>query len=146
MKQISDNGLQLIAGFEGLRLNAYFDAVGVLTIGYGHTQGVKRGDTITKKQALDFLRDDAQTAVNAVNQLVKVNLTQNQFDALVSLVFNIGAGNFKSSRLLKFVNVKQFKAAADAFKSWNKGRINGKLTVLKGLTIRRGRERELFLS
>lgn len=144
--KISDNGIQFIKDCEGEKLTAYRDSVGVWTIGVGHTKNVGPGMRISAEQSLAFLRDDLAETEAAVNKLVKVALTQNQFDALISLTFNIGSGNFASSRLLKFVNVKNFKAAADAFLSWNKGRINGKLTVIKGLTIRRGRERALFLA
>ena len=144
--KISDNGIQFIKDCEGEKLTAYRDSVGVWTIGVGHTKNVGPGMRISAEQSLAFLRDDLAETEAAVNKLVKVALTQNQFDALVSLTFNIGSGNFASSRLLKYVNVKNFRAASEAFLSWNKGRVNGKLIPINGLTIRRGRERALFLA
>src|SRR5882672_5891147 len=85
-------GLQLIESFEGLRLNSYQDSVGVWTIGYGHTQGVKQGQTITQPQAQAFLQQDLGVAEAAVNGH-GLTLTDNQFAALVSFTFNLGAGN-----------------------------------------------------
>src|SRR4051812_37911101 len=92
---------------EGCKLTAYPDpATGgePYTIGVGHTGGVRAGDTCTEEQAREWLRRDAQTAVRCVNASVKGNLTQNQFDALCSLVFNIGCGNFGKSTLLRRLN------------------------------------------
>lgn len=90
----NDAGLKLIESFEGLRLTSYQDSVGVWTIGYGHTQGVRQGQTITQPQAEAFLQQDLATAEAAVNGL-DLTLTANQFAALVSFTFNLGGGNLK---------------------------------------------------
>jgi lysozyme len=142
MNSINQATLSLIESFEGLRLNAYLDSVGVPTIGYGHTRGVKIGQVITESQAQEFLKRDLQDAIAGVERLVTTELTDNQFGALVSLVFNIGIGNFAKSSLLRKVNMKQFIAAADSFAAWNKA--GGK--VLPGLTRRRAAEKKLFLT
>ena len=142
MNSINQATLSLIKSFEGLRLNAYLDSVGVPTIGYGHTRGVKIGQVITESQAQEFLKQDLQDAIAGVERLVTTTLTDNQFGALVSLVFNIGVGNFAKSSLLRKVNMKQFIAASDSFAAWNKA--SGK--VLSGLTRRRAAEKKLFLT
>lgn len=135
-------GINLIKSSEGLRLQAYRDGGGVLTIGYGHTKGVREGDVISEIKATEFLLDDVADAVDAVNHLVKVPLTQNQFDALVDFTFNLGSGALGSSTLLKKLNSTDYAGAADEILRWNKD--NGK--VIAGLTRRREAERKLFLS
>ena len=135
-------GLELIKSFEGCVLKVYLDAIGLPTIGYGHL--IKPGESFTKitqKEAEDLLKSDAQIFVDGVNKLLEVNVTQNQFDALVSIAFNIGLGNLKSSTLLRLINAGDYKGAADQFPRWNKA--GGK--VLNGLTKRRNAERDLFL-
>jgi lysozyme len=127
--------------FEGLRLEAYQDSVGVWTIGYGHTKGVKRGDKITHEQAEEFLKQDMQEAIDGVNRLVRVPLTQQQFDALVDFTFNLGVGNLSKSTLLKLLNQGSYAEAGKEFLKWN--RAGGK--VLAGLTTRRGVEADMFL-
>lgn len=132
---------------EGLRLVAYLDSVGVWTIGYGDTgPDVVKGLTITKGQAEERLRKRLVEFEGYVNRAVKVKLTQNQFDALVSLVYNIGPTNFNSSTLLRKLNAGDYAGAADQFLVWNKGRVGGKLQVIDGLTNRRKKERQLFVS
>lgn len=138
----SQQGIELIKKFEGVRYQAYDDGVGVWTIGVGHTKGVVKGDKIDDRQVDEFLRQDLESAEYAVNSLVKVELRQTQFDALVSLVFNIGSGAFASSTLLKLLNKGRPEMAADQFPRWNMG--GGK--ILLGLTKRRAAERLLFLS
>ncbi|WP_330114087.1 lysozyme [Pseudomonas sp. JS3066] len=139
----SDAGVALVQGYEGLRLTAYRDSVGVLTIGYGHTGAdVKQGMTITRDEAERLLRDDLHDAESAVEKAVRVPMTQGQFDALVSFVFNLGAGRLQTSTLLRKLNDRNYIGAADEFPRWNKA--GGK--VLAGLTARRGAERALFLS
>lgn len=140
--KISNNGIDLIKQFEGCRLTAYQDSVGVWTIGYGHTKGVKNGDSITQAQADAFLRDDVQVAESDVTRLVKVTLSQNQFDALVSFTYNLGVRSLSTSTLLRKLNAGDTKGAADEFLRWNKA--GGK--VLNGLTRRREAEQSLFLS
>ncbi|MCL8307670.1 lysozyme [Pseudomonas putida] len=127
--------------FEGLRLQAYQDAVGVWTIGYGATRGVKAGMSISKEQAERMLLNDLQRFEPEVERLVTVPLSQNQWDALVSFTYNLGAANLESSTLLRKLNAGDYVAAADQFPRWNKA--GGK--VLAGLTRRREAERALFL-
>lgn len=144
---LSAAGFKLIAEFEGYRDKAYDDGVGVWTIGYGtirYPNGVrvKKGDTCTKEQAEAYKKNDLITFENTVNKIVKVPLTQNQYDALVSLTYNIGAGAISSSTLIKELNKSNYKSAADQFLRWN--RAGGR--VLPGLTKRREKERALFLT
>lgn len=139
----SQRGIDLIKSFEGLRLTAYPDpgtGGDPWTIGYGHTKGVKPGMKITENRAEELLRDDLAEFEAALNGLVKVRLCQHQFDALVSLVFNIGPGAFSDSTLLRLLNAGLYDDAALQFVRWNKG--GGK--VLSGLTRRRMAERKLF--
>lgn len=144
---ISQNGLSMIASFESFEPKAYYCPAGVLTIGYGHTgtnaqgQELQESDTVTHEQAMRLLYEDVLWAEDAVNEQ-RLNLTQNQFDALVSFVFNVGATAFANSTLLKKLKSCDFDEAADEFLRWNKA--GGK--VLRGLTARREAERELFLS
>jgi lysozyme len=135
--------ISLIKKHEGLRLEAYLPTPNdVWTIGYGHTHTTKQGQKITEAQAEALLRKDIKWAEEAVNKSVVVPLTQNQFDALVSFVFNVGAGAFGSSTLLRLLNSKDYEGAANQFLRWNKQ----KGVALKGLTKRREEERKLFLS
>lgn len=133
-------GLHLIKQFEGLRLESYQDSVGIWTIGYGHTKGVKEGDVITPNSAEDFLRDDLVEAEQAVLDLVEVPLTQEQFDALVSFTFNLGYGNLGHSTLLKMLNASDYEGASEQLLRWDKA--GGKTLV--GLTKRRQAEQRLF--
>ncbi|WP_335952328.1 lysozyme [Acinetobacter pittii] len=144
--KISNSGINLIKSFEGLRLKAYDDGVGVWTIGTGTTVypngvKVKQGDTCTPEQAKAYFKHDLAKFEKTVNESVTVPLNQNQFDALVSLTYNIGAGALKNSTLLKLLNKGDYKGAADQFLVWNKA--GGK--VMKGLVRRREAERALFL-
>lgn len=111
--QTSDKGIALIKGFEGLRLKAYKCSAGVWTIGYGHTKGVKEGQTITEAEAETLLREDLRTFEVGVSSLVTVFLHQCQFDALVSFAFNLGVGAIKGSTLLKKINAR---AGAEAIR------------------------------
>lgn len=140
--KVSNNGINLIKRFEGLELKAYKDSVGILTIGYGHTHAVKAGDAITGEQADAFLREDLQVAELSINTNVKVKLTQGQFDALVSFVFNLGSGNFVKSTLIKKLNAGDYAGAADEFGKW----VNAGGKKLPGLVKRRAAEREVFLT
>lgn len=137
----TERGLTLIRQFEGLRLSAYQDAVSVWTIGYGTTRGVKQGQVITKAEAEALLRADVQRFEVEVSQLVKVPVSQNQWDALISFTYNLGAANLESSTLLRLLNTGDYAGAAEQFPRWNKA--GGK--VLKGLVSRRAAERALFL-
>jgi len=138
----SDKGLALTKHFEGLRLTAYQDSVGIWTIGYGHTgPEVCKGLTITEDHACALLQKDVATAVAAVNRLVMVELQQNQFDALVDFVFNVGSGKLAKSTLLREVNAGNFSAAAAQFLQW----VHAGGRVLPGLLLRRKAAQALFL-
>jgi len=140
--QYSDAGLALTKSFEGLRLTAYQDVAGILTIGYGHTgPDVKPGMTITDADADALLRSDVAEAVATVNRAVTATISQNQFDALVDFCFNAGSGNFLRSTLLRKLNLGDFTGAAAQFALWNHA--GGQ--VVPGLTLRRKAEADLFL-
>lgn len=137
----SSAGLQLTKQFEGCRLTAYQDQVGVWTIGYGHTgSDVHEGLTIAEDQATTLLAADVAWAVTCVNKSVKSSINQNQFDALVDFVFNLGCASFGQSTLLRDLNAGKIAAAAQQFLRWNKA--GGK--VVAGLTRRRQAEADLF--
>lgn len=138
----SRNGLDLTEQFEGCRLMAYQDVIGVPTIGYGHTKGVRLGMSSSLEQAEAWLLEDISYAEAMVNRLVKVPLSQNQFDALTDMVFNIGVGNFQGSTLLRKLNSNDYAGASLEFEKWNKA---GGI-VRAGLTRRRLAERDLFLT
>lgn len=141
MRRISTKGLSLIKQHEGLRLFPYRDPIGLMTIGYGHL--IKAGEVfppkITEAEAEALLIKDTEIAQRAVRENVKVPLTQNQFDALASLVFNIGAGAFKSSTLLRVLNGGFYQAAAEQFLVWKRAGNKPDL-----LLPRRRKEKELF--
>lgn len=138
----SQKGIELIKKFEGCALNAYKCPAGVLTIGYGHTNNVRVDDVITQKEAEDLLKIDLAQFEAGVSAAVKVALTQEQFDALVSFTYNLGVGALQSSTLLKKLNAGDYAGAADQFPLWNKvGR-----TIFEGLVRRRAAEKDLFLS
>ena len=145
-KQYSKNGLHLTEQFEGCKLNAYPDpgtGGAPWTIGYGHTgPDVHPGLTITQEQAEELLMQDTQKAATAVNAKVTGDITQEEFDALVDFVFNVGAGNFAASTLLKKVNAGDIHGAAAEFEKWDMAA--GK--HLAGLLRRRHAEAEEFLS
>lgn len=137
----SSTGRALIRQFEGDKLTAYICPAGVLTIGVGHTgSDVKRGMTITQAQSDALLVADLAKFEKAVAAAVKVPLTQNQFDALVSFAFNVGVGALRDSTLLRLLNAGDYKGAAAQFGRWNKG--GG--SVLPGLVKRRADEAALF--
>ena len=145
--QTSDKGISLIKQFEGCKLTAYQDSVGVWTIGYGWTQPVdgkpiRAGMTINQETAERLLKTGLVSYESDVSRLVKVGLTQGQFDALVSFTYNLGARSLSTSILLRKLNAGDYAGAADEFLRWNKA--GGK--VLNGLTRRREAERALFLS
>lgn len=145
----SRNCLDLIEDFEGLRLEAYLDPVGIPTIGYGtirYPDGrkVRLGDSITKREAEAFLTFECAHVGDDISALVHEPLNQNQFDALVSFCYNVGIGAFRGSALLQKLHQHDFQGAAAEFLRWNKGTINGVKQELRGLTRRRRREKELF--
>lgn len=140
--RISDRGLEIIKEFEGFRARAYMCPAGVWTIGYGHTRGVKAGDVVTEQQATELLRNDAKEAEEVVTDLVKVELSQWQFDALVSLVYNIGSGNFCNSTIRRLINegCDDEDRLRHAWCMWKRA---GSRT-LSGLIRRREKEFKLF--
>lgn len=139
--KIGQEGIDLIKKFEGCKLHAYQDSVGVWTIGYGHTTDVKRGDVITEGTATDYLRQDLEEAESGVRELIHVPLGQSEFDALVSFTFNLGSGNLARSTLRSKLNGHDRKGAADEFPKW----VNAGGKKLKGLVRRRNAERAMFL-
>jgi len=145
--QTSPDGIALIKQFEGCRLTAYQDSVGVWTIGYGWTRPVdgvpvRAGMTIKQEVAERLLKTGLVGYENDVTKLVRVKLTQGQFDALVSFAYNLGARSLSTSTLLQKLNASDYAGAADEFPRWNKA--GGK--VLNGLSRRREAEKALFLS
>ena len=141
-RKIGAKGIALIKEFEGLSLKAYPDPATngePYTIGFGHTGSVRMGDRVTEEQAEGLLRHDLERFEKAVNALAP-KTTQNQFDAMVSLAFNVGEGNLKSSTLLKLHNAGDFAGAQGQFVRWNKAA--GK--VMAGLTRRREAEAKLY--
>ncbi|WP_260706836.1 lysozyme [Edaphobacter flagellatus] len=137
----SPAALQLARTFEGCRLTAYQDQANIWTIGYGHTgPHVTSGLTITQAQAETLLADDLATAAACVSRLVKIPLNQNQFDALVDFVFNLGCRSLTQSTLLAHIQANNFEAAAKEFLRWNKAANK----PVKGLTRRRQAEAGLF--
>lgn len=134
--------VDMIKKSEGLRLEAYLPTPNdVWTIGYGHTKTAKPGMKITTKGAEALLVHDLAWVEDVVNDFVEVPITQNQYDALCSFVYNLGGTNFGKSTLLRKLNDGDYEGAADELLRWDKQK--GK--VLRGLTIRRKEERELFL-
>ncbi|ODV00523.1 MAG: glycoside hydrolase family 24 [Rubrivivax sp. SCN 70-15] len=170
LRDIPDDAVELIKSFEGIpdgdprtvNIDPYLDPVGIWTIGWGHAipapgggwlRGAANAATaralypggITKAQAELLLRGDLVDTGRDVQRLVKVPLDDDQFGALVSFTFNLGAGSLGQSTLLRKLNAGDLAGAADQFLAWNKGRVNGQLVVLPGLARRRTAERALFL-
>ena len=143
--QMTEEGLELIKEFEGFRARAYRDAVGVWTIGYGHTSmagapEVRPGMDITQDEGTAILRRDVATFANGVRAAVKVPLTDGQFSALVSFAYNVGMGNLRKSSVLAAVNRGDFAAVPRRLQLWTKA--GGR--VLPGLVRRRAAEAALF--
>lgn len=139
--EISQAGLDSIKKHEGLRLRAYRDAVGIWTIGYGHTgPEVQPGMEITEAEAESILREDVMQAESCIEEHVAVDLTQGQFDALCSFIFNLGCGAFERSTLLRLLNEGDYAGAAQQFGRW----VNAGGKPLPGLVKRRGDELAMF--
>lgn len=154
---ISDNGLKFIKHHEGFKKNIYKDVALLPTIGVGHLLlpeenqrgAINIGGTFIKPPLTDaqvdaLLRQDLERFIKSVQESCKVELTQNQFDACVSLAFNIGVGGFKKSSVVKRINANDFPNVPDAFMMWSKATINGQRQVVKGLVNRRKAEVDLF--
>jgi len=135
-----DEGIALIRHFEGCRLDAYLCPAGVWTIGYGHTKGVKEGETIDQEAAEAFLIEDLEEFEGYVTEMVEVPLSQSQFDALVSWTFNLGPGNLERSTLLAKLNQGEYTDVPFEIKRWT--RAGG--VILPGLVKRRNAEAALF--
>ena len=138
--KISEEGKSLIKKFEGCELEAYYDAVNVLTIAYGRTKGVKAGDTCTQEQADAWLEHELEEYGGYVNDAVKVPLNQNQFDAVVAWTYNLGPTNLNKSTMIKVLNENKLDEVPTQMRRWNKA--GGK--VLPGLERRRLAESLLF--
>lgn len=141
---MTPEGIEELRQHEGLRLEAYPDPASggdPWTIGYGHTKGVKKGDTISRAQAEHFLLQDVAEAEDAIARLVKVPLSAGQTDALVSFVFNLGAGGLERSTLLERLNLGDYQGAAAQFDKW----VYASGKVMHGLVARRAAERRRFL-
>ena len=140
--KISKAGLDIIKQYEGCRLTSYKCPAGVWTVGFGWTEGVTPGMTITRAQAEELLTRGVVSYEKAVQDAIgDTKTTQNQFDAMVSLCYNIGPANFRKSTVVRQHKLGDYAAAADAFLMWNKA--GGK--VLAGLVKRREAERSLYL-
>lgn len=139
----SENGISLLKELEGYRDKAYKCQAGVLTCGYGHTNGVKRDTTCTPYIAEQWLREDIEWAERVINELQGLN--QNQYDALVCFVYNIGSKAFKNSTACRLIrNNPNDPKIANAIRMWNKVTINGRKVVSEGLVNRRNKEVELY--
>ena len=138
--KIGISGIALIKEFEGLRLEAYKCPAGVWTIGYGTTRNIKEGMRITEFGAEYLLREDLNWVEDTILLSVKVPLTQTQYDALCSFIYNVGGGAFRASTMLRLLNNGDYEGAKGQFARWNKS--DGK--VLAGLVRRREAEAELF--
>ncbi|BBI66835.1 MULTISPECIES: lysozyme [unclassified Psychrobacter] len=156
--QLSEAGMALLNEFEGFRSKPYRDSVGKPTIGWGTTYypdgtPVRMSDKpVTRKEAARIkqavLNQDFSPAVNMMfaDEIERGEITQNMFDALISLVYNIGVMGLKASSIYRNIKAGRFEAAADSFLLYNKGRINGKLEYIPGLHARRHKERARFLA
>jgi len=138
--KISEEGISLIKKFEGCKLEAYLDAVDVPTIAYGRTKDVKIGDICTQQQAEDWLEEELVEYAGYVNEAVKVELTQPQFDSIVSWTYNLGPSNLNRSSMLRVLNTSDYDNVPEQIMRWNKA--GGR--VLPGLVRRREAEAEMF--
>lgn len=148
---VSQTGVDLVKKFEGLhklkedgKVHAYRCPAGKWTCGYGATRGVRSGTIWTVEEAERRLLEDLNDHAKAIGRHVHVPLSQNQYDALTSFIFNVGEANFKSSTLLKKLNQGLYDEVPEQLMRWNKARVEGKLTPLRGLTRRRTAEGALF--
>lgn len=150
-KTISPECVELVKRFEGLHklkddgmVHAYRCVAGRWTCGFGATRGVRSGVKWTKEYCEQRLLEDLEEHAAVVRQSVNVPLSQSQYDALTSFVFNLGGGNFRSSTLLKKLNKGLYDEVPEQIMRWNKARVDGKLTPLRGLTRRRAAEAAIF--
>ena len=148
---VSKDCVELVKKFEGLHklkddglVHSYRCPAGKWTLGFGKTKGVRSGMTCTVAEAEQFLYDDLDEHGKIVKKYVNVPLTQSQYDSLTSFVFNLGGGAFRSSTLLKRLNSGKYDECPEQIMRWNKARVDGKLTPLRGLTRRRTAEAAIF--
>ena len=139
--KINDEGLELVKHYEGFRNKAYLCPVGVWSIGYGTTRGVEPGDSVTRQEAEDMLMADIRRFEREVKTLIRVPINENQFSALVSFAYNLGADNLRKSTLRAFVNRGDYSGAATEFLRW----VHAGGKEMPGLLARRKAERALFL-
>ncbi len=144
--RVSEVGIALIKRWEGLELESYQDIAGVWTIGYGHTETAGPNQKISEREAEELLKRDLEPRERAVSDLTSVPLNQNEFDALVSFVYNVGAGAYRNSTARKRLNRGDRVGAAEALTWFNKATIGGVLREVTGLTRRRAAEKALFLT
>lgn len=151
--ETSQRGIDLIKRYEGLVTHSYFCPAGYLTIGYGHVKGVKKGDVVTEAQAENLLKQDLKLFESNLNYSIEndgIELNQNQFDACISFIFNLGFSAFIFSTLYKKLKQGDYEGASDEFLKWVyiTKTVNGERVKirLKGLETRRNAERDLFLS
>ena len=138
-------GLELIKSFEGFRETAIRLPDGRWMIGYGHSRTAREGLTISEQDAEDLLAYDLRPVEDAIKSMIFAPLNQNQFDALVSLVFNISSAQFRDSDILRLLNAGNFLSAANGFDVWRRARIHGRVMVVDALVRRRAAEKALFL-
>ena len=138
--KISEDGLELIKKFEGCETSAYQDSVGVWTIGFGHTKDVEEGQTCSIEDAESMLADEMDEYEGYINNMVKVDLQQHEFDSLVAWVYNLGPTNLGESTMLKVLNGGQFDRVPDEMNRWT--RAGGE--ILEGLVRRRQAESLMF--
>lgn len=150
-EQVSEEAVALIKNFEGLHrvqpdgtVSSYKCPAGKWTVGWGSVRGVRSGMKLTVGECEERLKKDIDDHAKAIYKHVNVPLTQGQFDALTSFVFNLGEANFKSSTLLRLLNQGRYDEVPEQIMRWNKARVNGKLTPLRGLTRRRAAEAAIF--
>jgi len=150
-QNVSKDCIDLVKRFEGLHklkddglVHSYRCPAGVWTLGFGATKGVRSGMKCTLAEAEQRLIDDLNEHGKIVKQNVNVPLSQGQYDALTSFVFNLGGGAFKSSTLLKVLSSGNYDAVPEQILRWNKARVGGKLQTLRGLTRRRAAEAAVF--
>lgn len=145
---IGPRGRALVKEAEGLRLKAYLCPGGIPTLGWGHTQGVKLGDTCTEAEAEAYLTQDLAACESTLAYQVTAPLTESMRDALASFVFNLGGGKFRISTLRKKINAQDYSAVPEQLRRWDKATdpTTGALVVLPGLTVRREAEATLFLA
>jgi len=147
--KVDDAGLEFIRECEGCELDPYLDQAGYLTVGVGHLLSGPEdpwNKTITTDEADYLLSGDIEPPEEVIAEEVQVEINQNHFNALASLIFNIGTGAFRDSTLLRVLNEGDYLGAADQFLVWNKITVDGEKVVSEGLANRRERERELFLT